>query len=149
MAIYLSQHGKCHSSETDPDRKLTDDGRTESGITGKILRDKNVHISRIVHSGKTRAYETAAVFSGYLTPEKGIIAMDGMDPNDSVETFAVNTSFDDTLYVGHLPFMEKLASYLVTGDSGTETIKFYNSGIVCLERDNISGKVCISWTITP
>ena len=44
--------------------------------------------------------KTAAVFSGYLTPEKGIIAMDGMDPNDSVETFAVNTSFDDTLYVG-------------------------------------------------
>ena len=75
--------------------------------------------------------------------------MEGMNPNDSVEEFAAKLSFDDTLYVGHLPFMGKLTSLLVTGDTASEAVKFRNSCVVCLERDASSGRVSVSWVIHP
>lgn len=149
MAIYLSQHGKCYPSETDPERKLTEDGKNESAKTAIMMMDKNIHVSRIIHSGKTRASETAEIFSGYLHPENGISIIEGMDPCDNVETFARNIIFDDTLYVGHLPFMEKLVSYLVAGDLERGVIRFHNSGIVCLDQESSNGKIVIRWTLMP
>lgn len=149
MALYLAQHGKCYPEEADPDRKLTEEGMSESGKTGSMLKKRNIHVGRIVHSGKTRARETAEIFSVHLKPERGVAGMEGMNPNDSVEEFAAKLSFDDTLYVGHLPFMGKLTSLLVTGDTASEAVKFRNSCVVCLERDASSGRVSVSWVIHP
>ena len=51
------------------------------------------------------------------------------------------------MIVGHLPYMEKLVSYLTSGREAPKVLKFQNSGIVCLDRDE-SGWF-IRWTLNP
>lgn len=49
----------------------------------------------------------------------------------------------------HLPFMERLTSYLITGSIEKRVFKFQNGGIVCLERDAGSGGWFIKWSLVP
>ncbi|MCK4450112.1 MAG: hypothetical protein KAX26_05930 [Anaerolineae bacterium] len=37
--------------------------------------------------------------------------------------------------VGHLPFLDRLASLLVTGDADHSIVRFQMGGIVCLVRE--------------
>ena len=53
------------------------------------------------------------------------------------------------MLVGHLPFMEKLTSYLVTGNADKTVFKFQNGGIVCLEEDVEKNCRFIKWTLMP
>jgi phosphohistidine phosphatase len=53
------------------------------------------------------------------------------------------------MLVGHLPFMEKLTSYLVTGNADKTVFKFQNGGIVCLEEDVAKNSWFIKWTLMP
>jgi phosphohistidine phosphatase len=46
------------------------------------------------------------------------------------------------MIVGHLPFLEKLASFLVCGGEGAKAVIFRYSAIVCLER-----KESARWTV--
>jgi len=51
--------------------------------------------------------------------------------------------------VGHLPFMERLTAYLITGSMERPVFKFQNSGIVCLDKPpNIMAWV-IKWALMP
>jgi phosphohistidine phosphatase SixA len=38
------------------------------------------------------------------------------------------------MLVSHLPFMEKLVSFLVCGDEGAKAVLFRYSDILCLEK---------------
>jgi phosphohistidine phosphatase len=51
------------------------------------------------------------------------------------------------MLVGHLPFMERLAGYLLTGDAHRPVIDFTNAGIVCLEKQDDHWQA--PWIITP
>jgi phosphohistidine phosphatase len=48
-----------------------------------------------------------------------------------------------------LPFMERLASYLVSGSPETQVVKFQNSGIVCLDTEIDSQSFFIHWALFP
>jgi len=52
------------------------------------------------------------------------------------------------MIVGHLPFLEKLASFLVCGDEGAKAVMFRYSAIVCLEKKE-SGRWAVDWIIKP
>ena len=52
------------------------------------------------------------------------------------------------MIVGHLPFLEKLASFLVCGDEGTKAVMFRYSAILCLEKKE-SGRWAVDWVIKP
>ena len=51
------------------------------------------------------------------------------------------------MVVGHLPFLDRLASRLVAGDPTAAAVRFTNAGIVCLGRD--AGKWSLEWAVTP
>jgi len=53
------------------------------------------------------------------------------------------------MVVGHLPFMERLVSYLVSGSPETQVVKFQNSGIVCLDTEIDSQSFFIRWALFP
>jgi len=54
------------------------------------------------------------------------------------------------MLVGHLPFMEKLVSYLVADSPDRPpVVRFQNGGIVCLGRDLKSDAWFIKWTLFP
>ena len=50
--------------------------------------------------------------------------------------------------VGHLPFLEKLASTLLSHSQEASIISFAMAGIVCLNRDQ-ENNWSVEWMITP
>lgn len=150
MAIYLSQHGRSASKDIDPERGLTDEGISEVRHVAERLANAGVTVDVIRHSGKTRAAQTADILAGLLKPNDGVESLSGIDPLDDVESFATTLPADrDEMYVGHLPFMERLVSYLVTGDSDRRVVAFQNGGVVRLDRAAEENRWVIGWTAFP
>jgi len=150
MALYLVQHGKSLSKDVDPDQGLSEEGTTETKRIAQVARDYQVPIARIKQSGKKRARQTAEIFAGALNPAGGVEEVGGLKPLDDVTAFAATIdAAADTMLVGHLPFMERMTSYLVTGSADQPVFKFQNSGIVCLEKEPESGSWVIVWTLMP
>jgi len=146
MALYLVQHGKSKSKEEDPEQGLTNNGVSETEKMAELAKENEVTVECIKHSGKKRARQTAEIFASALNPSDGIQEIVGMNPLDDVGPFAKDLFKADIMLVGHLPFMEKLTSYLILGETEESVIKFQNSGIVCLVQDKIRGCI-ITWAV--
>jgi phosphohistidine phosphatase len=146
MSLYLVQHGKCLPGDLDPERPLTEEGIADVKRIAEVAAGYKVKVTRIIHSGKLRALQTAEIFARELLPPDGVSESDGLKPNDDVSLFKADPG-SNTMIVGHLPFMEKFASFLVTGSPEKRIIKFQNGGIVCL--DIIDGNWVVKWALMP
>ena len=150
MALFLVQHGKSLPKEKDPDQGLSREGQGETQTMAALAAENNVQVRRIIHSGKKRALQTAEILVKALEPEAGISKVAGLAPLDDVTEFAATVGDDeDIMVVGHLPYMERLVSYLVTGSQDKQVIKFQNSSIICLDRQVDSESWFIRWAIFP
>jgi phosphohistidine phosphatase len=109
------------------------------------LRKAGVAVKKVCHSGKTRAKETAQILAEHLG-DGNLYEVPGMNPNDNVIEFAASLK-EDTMYVGHLPHLGKLISYLVAGDEQAGAVKFVNGGVVCVEKD--SSGYHMEWYLKP
>jgi phosphohistidine phosphatase len=150
MALFLVQHGKSLPKEKDPGQGLSEEGLAETQAMAVMAAENNIQVMRIIHSGKKRALQTAEIFVKALEPEAGIIKGGGLAPLDDVSIFASTLNNEENiLVVGHLPFMERLASYLVTGSPERAVVRFQNSGIVCLDTEDVSEPWFIRWAFFP
>ena len=130
MKLYLAQHGEAESKETNPERPLTTKGRQDVESSAKLIDPGS--ISKIYHSGKLRAKETAEILArGRETTERELLTP--MDPIDSIVE-EIEKNSEDLMIVGHLPFMAKLASFLLAGNQEKETIQFEQGVVFCLEK---------------
>ena len=150
MRLYLVQHGEAVAKEIDPDRPLSTQGISDVTRVANFLQQSGITASKILHSGKTRARQTAEIVVHILLNNGHIKAIDGIAPNDRVETFAMTipTLESDTMIVGHLPFMAKLAAWLVTADENQPLVTYQPGSVVCLEQDE-SCNWQIQWMIRP
>jgi phosphohistidine phosphatase len=150
MALYLVQHGKSLPKDQDPDPGLSVEGLADVERIAGVAKGYGVHVGGILHSGRKRALQTAEIFAAMLTPAKGVRVSPGLNPLDDVVPWVDQLrGIDDTMLVGHLPFMERLTSLLVTGSRERLVFKFQNGGIVCLEKDSDSPFWFIKWTLMP
>lgn len=134
MKVYLAQHGHALSKSEHPERPLSNVGHGEVGQMAEFLSG-HMSVSRVVHSGKRRAQQTAAILTALIAGEFPIEEEQGLAPNDPVEDFAgkmVDWN-EDVLVVGHLPFMEKLISLLVNGAESPPIASFTPGTVACLE----------------
>jgi len=148
MTLYLVQHGQCFDKSIDPNRSLSPEGRATITQVAEIAAKANITAPVIYHSGKLRALETAEYFSEYLKTTQ-IEKLPGLSPLENVKEFAEHFDFTDkSMIIGHLPFMERLTAYLITGNQDPTIVKFQNAGIVCLDQDEEN---CwyLKWTIMP
>ncbi len=148
MALFLVQHGKSLPRDKDPNKGLLEAGIHETERIAQVAKGYGVHVSSIAHSGKTRARQTADIFAFALKPEGGLQEITGLNPLDDVIAFAVDST-EDRMLVGHLPFMERLTAYLITGSIERPVFKFQNSGIVCLDKAPDIGSWVIKWALMP
>ena len=75
----------------------------------------------------------------------------GLAPKDSPAFVAdvVNDWAEDTMLVGHLPNLSRIASLLVTGDAD-ETIVYFQPGtVLCLERGESGRGWTVTWVMRP
>jgi phosphohistidine phosphatase len=150
VALYLVQHGKSLSKDVDPERGLSGEGTAETERIAGVAKGYDVSVSCIRHSGKKRGRQTAEIFSAALQPEEGVLETAGLQPLDDVAAFAGKLDpAEKVMLVGHLPFMERLASFLITGSVEKPVFIFQNSGIVCLDKDPDTGWWAIRWALMP
>lgn len=144
--IYLAQHGLAVDKTENPERPLSEAGIQQSEAIAKHLHATGVSVSQIFHSGKLRARQTAEIFASTLNINT-LSTSDQLSPNDDVTQTTSLLDIDNALYIGHLPHLEKLVSFLITGDTETNIIKFQNSAVACLEKAN--DEFSIKWYLTP
>lgn len=150
MPIFLVQHGLSLPKTVDPEKGLSEQGIAEVTRIAASAKKYGVQIAEIIHSGKKRARQTAEIFAAELLQKGGVKEGLGMKPLDDVTQFA--NSIDTkkwVMYVGHLPFMERLTAYLVTGSSRQPVFRFQNSGVVCLNQNPDTKFWVITWSLMP
>jgi phosphohistidine phosphatase len=150
MKLYLAQHGEALPREEDPERPLSQQGRRDVQAIAKMLDAAGIRVARVWHSGKRRAGQTAAIIAERVCPRCRTEAIDGIKPNDSTAEFSqdVDVWQEDTLIVGHLPFMSRLVSGLVCGDPERELVSYYPGSVVCLERSG-AHSWSVQWMLRP
>jgi phosphohistidine phosphatase len=150
MPLYLIQHGKSLPKDQDPDQGLSEEGIAETQRMANSAKDHGVVVSQIRHSVKTRTRQTAEIFAKALNPEKGLHQVDGIKPlDDAAEYASIIDPGQNIMLVGHLPFMERMTSYLITGSVDKPVFKFQNSGIVCLDKNVEGHSWVILWSLMP
>ena len=150
MALYLVQHGEALAEDVDPERSLSPGGTADVERIAGVARGYQVRVARIEHSGKKRAAQTAEIMAAALEPPDGVASRTGVNPMDDVVRLAGQVRADaDLMLVGHLPLLERLASYLITGSADVRVFRFQNGGIVCLDREEQEGGWFIKWALMP
>ena len=150
MRLYLVQHGEALPKERDPDRPLSEAGRANVEHLAGFLAGRSLRVARVLHSGKTRARQTADALARAMTPGAASEARTGLDPNDPTDAIAAEAAgwTGDGALVGHLPFMDRLASRLVTGRDDSGVVAFRPGAMLCLERGD-DGAWSIAWLLRP
>lgn len=135
MRLYLVQHGEAESPERDPDRALTTRGREDIERLAALCVRRNLRVARIVHSGKTRALQTAACLAHAMLDEGEMETSGLLEPQADPAPFArvLNAWTTDTLVVGHQPFLARLAARLL-GDGARPRLNFSPGSMACLEQ---------------
>jgi phosphohistidine phosphatase len=151
MNLYLVRHGEAMEKEQDPARPLTAQGRRDVESVAGLVKRAGIEVYQIRHSGKRRAEETAEILGRALEPEGGMVAVQGLAPNDDVQGAAklLEGENQPLMYVGHLPFLERLVGLLVTGKPDQSVVRLEKGSMVCLERDAVSGGWAVAWAVTP
>jgi phosphohistidine phosphatase len=150
MALFLVQHGRNVKKDVDPEQPLSDEGAAEVERIGETAAHYGVQVDAIRHSGKKRALQTAEIFGRHLQAADKISEMSGIKALDDVVAVAdALEGGENLMLVGHLPFMERLTSYLTAGDADLTVMKFQNGGIVCLDRFDSEVGWAIQWTLMP
>jgi phosphohistidine phosphatase len=137
MRLYLVQHGEACDKAIDPQRPLTDQGRSDIERLAGFLKRAGVRVDRVVHSGKLRAIQSAELLAAEMAPGVELETSDLINPNDDPGAFDWQSgSWDrDTLVAGHLPFMGKLVSQLLVDDDERPLVAFQPGSMACLQRD--------------
>ena len=150
MKLYLAQHAEALGKDEDPERPLSDQGRRDVAAIAALAGKAGLRVARVWHSGKLRAAQTAQILAKVMLPRGKIASIGGINPNDAVEDFIADADVwqDDTLVVGHLPFMSRLVALLLAGDPARELVRYSPGSIACLERSGEHGWVLL-WMLRP
>ena len=108
MALFLVQHGLSAAKDIDPERRLTSQGKVETERIAQVAKGYGIKVEKIVHSGKKRAEQTAAIYHAALSLKNPLEVVSGINPLDDVRTFAGSIiPGSDLMVVGHMPFMQR------------------------------------------
>ena len=146
MRIYLVRHGEAVPPEVDPERPLSPQGKENIEKIARRLGEREFPLSRILHSQKLRAKQTAEIMDKYLTPGVNLLKEHPqMAPDDPIEPAferAVNEG-GDVMMVGHLPYLQRLLGHMVIGNEHTEFVRFKEGTVVCVASSR--GSWIIEW----
>ena len=150
MRIYLVQHGEAVPAEVNPERPLSAAGEADVWRIAAVLRGSGVGVAQILHSGKRRAEQTAELLAVALETKVRSEARAELDPDEPTAPVAQAAAGweQDTMLVGHLPFMARLASRLIAGREEPAVVAFRPGSVLCPERTE-QRAWAIAWMLRP
>ncbi len=151
MNLYCVRHGEAESADVDPERPLTENGRQEVERVANYLHGHDLKVAHVMHSTKLRAKQTAEIFAEAMMPGQVTECESILDEDANVMELMqmIPAWTDDTMIVGHLPFMPRLISGLLIGNPHIYPIVNYPpAGVVCLQHFD-QHRWIIQWILNP
>jgi phosphohistidine phosphatase len=147
MYLYLVRHG--NASDFVYKNPLSEKGIIEIKGIISIINNKNIKVKAIYHSNKLRTKQTANLLSKAIESELGVIQKDGLLPLDDIDSIRnfISAANDNIMLVGHLPYMNELASSLTELPKQDENIQFDTGTLLCLKKNNSVWQV--QWALRP
>ncbi|MDD4178815.1 MAG: phosphohistidine phosphatase SixA [Candidatus Margulisbacteria bacterium] len=148
MHLYLIEHGEAVAEDLDPQRSLTEKGKSDIEKTAKFLEKISAKTDEIWYSSKLRSKQTAEIIKKRVR-YNSVKEKNFLNPNDPIgeAVKALNRSDEDIIIIGHLPFLQKLLSYLLTGEEKKELVKFVNGSVLFLELGQFGWQM--EWLVSP
>jgi phosphohistidine phosphatase len=138
LEIYLIQHAEAVSEKEDRARPLSDEGEVTMEKVAALAARLKINPDFIYHSEKLRAKQTAEILARQLGLSDKLRERHGLGPLDPVAPVAQwlkeqpAKGLAEIAIVGHLPFLDKLASLLINGKEESSVVSFQNGAIVKL-----------------
>ncbi len=144
MRLFLVRHGEALPKTADPLQPLSPEGKRCAVLAADALLRAGARPVALLHSEKMRATQTAAIISRELPGHPPAQLRRGLAPEDPVDEWEAEAALarTDMVIVGHMPFLPRLASLLVTKDQERAQFAFETGGVLCLERIDYG-----SWTV--
>lgn len=150
MKLFCVRHGHAEQEpNAEGERPLNEQGKQEVGKVAGYLGRRGVHVSHLMHSGKLRAEESATILAKAVTNGQLIEQTDLLQPSRPVTPLVetLQNWHDDTMLVGHMPFMSQLVSALILNDDGYNIVRFPPGTVVCLEQ--YEHRWILNWVLRP
>ncbi len=148
-SLFLVRHGEALPESRDSLRPLSPQGIRELEKSAKYVAAQDIQIDEILHSNKLRARQTAEILSKHIHTTRGLREAGGLGPMDDPQLWLdeLTVSKDKLMLVGHLPFMSRLASLLLTGRMNLGCVVFYPGTIAAFR--NSGGDWAVEWVMPP
>ncbi len=149
MSIFVIQHGEAAPKDRDPDRNLTEKGKSDVGRIADFIKPMDYKCAAIFHSGKARAAQTAQLLEAALNPDR-VSERGDIGPKDPVEAVAAELKSlgESAALVGHMPFVGSLVSKMVGADPEKPVVNFTPGTVVNLSKAE-DGAMRIEWVLRP
>jgi phosphohistidine phosphatase len=138
LDIYLIQHAEAVSEKEDRARPISREGEVTMEKVAALAARLKTNPDFIYHSEKLRAKQTAEILARHLGLSDKLRERHGLLPLDPVAPVAQWLKEQPAkgllglAIVGHLPFLDKLASLLITGKEEFGVVSFQNGAIAKL-----------------
>lgn len=137
MKLFCVRHGHAEQIPNPAgERPLTCEGVDELRKVATYLKQRGVHVVHLMHSGKLRAEQSAEILASVLAEGQNIEVCPLLGCNQPTAHIIdlIQEWHDDTMLVGHMPFMSQLVSALILGNDSCNILRFPPGTVVCLER---------------
>ena len=159
MNLYILRHGIAveHGAtgyENDDERPLTSKGERKMRMIAEAMKALEISFDSILSSPLVRARQTAEIVADALKSRKRLALTDALAPQASakplIEYLNKQGAADDVLLVGHEPFLSRLISLLISGDSEASVL-LKKGGFCKLSTEHLKHGKCatLEWLLTP
>jgi phosphohistidine phosphatase len=152
--LYLVRHAHATPEEIDPERPLSQDGVDNARRVARFLKQCDVvSVAEIRHSTKLRARQTAEILATDGALGAPLVEVNGLEPMADVNAaiLALQSVSHDLMLVGHLPYLDRLASGLVAHQPNLAGFSFGECSILHLCREEGGPREVwrVAWMLSP
>lgn len=138
----------------DRDRPLTPLGQKKFRGTAKGLGSLVPSVDVVLSSPLRRTWQTALILhrkAGWPSPRPLEELAPGPSSDALLGALASQSAAQSMALVGHQPGLEKLVSYLLSGETNRVRVALKKGGVACLETDDTPapGAATLRWLMTP
>ena len=156
MLVYFLRHGIAedgHPGQPDPERQLTDEGRSKLADVYRRLNKAGIKPALILSSPYTRALQTAELAAKALGCPAAPQTTNCLTPDGSPEgvwdEIRVYRECESLLLAGHEPLFSRTITYLLGAPALQVDVK--KGSVVAIEIQSFRGdpRGVLKWMLTP